>query len=189
MNKNTVNVVNHSECSEIKDWIQFSFSFRVPRISLEESKGLTKSQIEQLTNILIELATTMLGEEMIYELAQKVEKYLYENNKRPGGSLYDQMKLDQKKRDEVQMQLQQLKLNEEHQAIRDEVLKRKELHRNDAKQVRDIRRSISETSPSHRTLSQSDNTDNCSEHRKSETLYFQQCGRIIQKGACLGKNI
>lgn len=94
---------------------------------------------------------------MIFEMTQLVQKYLYENNKHPGGSLYDQMMLNQKKRDEDLMQMKQLKLNQEQQAIREEVLKRKELYRSDAKMSRDMRRSVSESSPSHRIHSSSDN--------------------------------
>ena len=40
--------------------------------------------------LLVEKANVLLGGEMIYELCQKVQDYLYQNNKPPAKSFYEQ---------------------------------------------------------------------------------------------------
>lgn len=174
--------------------------FRVPKISLEQSKGLSDALIEELTKNLVDLANELKGEVMIYELAQTVQAFLHKHNKQPAGSFYDQMLLEKLKRDEDLQQMQQLKLNQEKQIIRDEVLKRKEIFRSETKWRRD-RRSISESSPTHRSNGSSEEMGSpstvfrsriypfeCTEHRSSDTLYFSNVGRKIQKGCCMGKS-
>ncbi|XP_037027743.1 eIF-2-alpha kinase GCN2 isoform X2 [Bradysia coprophila] len=170
----------------------------VPKITLEQSKGLSDALIEELTKSLVDLANELKGEVMIYELAQTVQAFLHKHNKRPAGSFYDQMLLEKLKRDEDLQQMQQLKLNQEKQIIRDEVLKRKEIFRSETKWRRD-RRSISESSPTHRSNGSSEDMgspstvfrsriypNECTEHRSSDTLYFSNVGRKIQKGCCMG---
>lgn len=138
---------------------------------------------------------------MIYELTQTVQTFLHKHNKPPPLSFYDQMLLERLKRNEDLQQMQQKKLNQEQQLLRDEVLKRKEMFRNESKNRRDPKRSISESSPTHRTNSSSDNSEvsnavfrchlypnECLDHRTSDTLYFTNVGRKIQKGCCLGKS-
>lgn len=173
--------------------------FRVPKISLEQSKGLSDALIEELTKSLVDMANDLKGEVMIYELAQTVQAFLHKHNKQPAGSFYEQMLLEKLKRDEDLQQMQQLKLNQEKQIIRDEVLKRKEIFRNETKWRRD-RRSISESSPTHRSNGSSEDLEplstvrsriypnECTEHRSSDTLYFSNVGRKIQKGCCMGKS-
>lgn len=176
-----------------------SIRFSVPKISLEQSKGLSDALIDELTKSLVELANDLKGEVMIYELAQTVQAFLHKHNKQPAGSFYEQMLLEKLKRDEDLQQMQQLKLNQEKQIIRDEVLKRKEIFRNETKWRRD-RRSISESSPTHRSNGSSEDIEpsstvfrsriypnECTEHRSSDTLYFSNVGRKIQKGSCMGK--
>lgn len=166
---------------------------------MEQSKGLSDALIDELTKSLSDVANKLKGEVMIYELAQIVQSFLHKHNKRPAGSFYDQMLLERTKRDEDLQQMQQLKLNQEKQIIRDEVLKRKEIFRNETKWRRD-RRSISESSPTHRTNGSSEDIEpsstifrsriypnECTEHRSSDTLYFSNVGRKIQKGCCMGK--
>lgn len=175
----------------------------MPKISIEEAKGLSDTHIEQLKKDLVQLTIEMKGGEVIYELAQLVQNFLHEHNKPPQGSLWEQMVHEHVKRREDQeqkQQRQQLLLSQEQQLIRDKVLKRKEMYHNESKSH--MRRSMSESSPTHpyRTNSSSDNSETsmnrynsrlypneCMEHRSSEVLYFPNIGRKIQKGCCLGK--
>ena len=62
----------------------------MPKITLENEKGLSKEQIKKLQRQLTQLANSMLGKEMIFELCQYVEHFLYENNKPPAKSFHEQ---------------------------------------------------------------------------------------------------
>lgn len=142
----------------------------------------------------------MKGEECIYQLAQTVQEFLHTHNKPPTGSLYDIMIEEQTKRfAKTQISATRQILTAEQQQIREEVLRRKEMFQNEPKR-RDVRRSISEASPNHRSNSSSENSEmssngfrwplvypnSCEEHRSSEILYFLNVGRKIQRGSCLG---
>lgn len=167
---------------------------------MEESKGLSDVQINELTNELNTLANNLKGEVMIFELIEAIRSYLHKHNKPPAGSFYDQMLLEKMKRNEEMSQMQQQRLNQEQQIIREEVMKRKEILRSEATRARrDTRRSNSDSSPAPRTGSSSENSENsntpyrghmypneCTEHQVSETLYFSSVGRKILKGCCLG---
>lgn len=141
------------------------------------------------------------GEVMIYDLAQLVQGFLHTHNKAPTGSFYDQMLIEKTKRDEALMKQQAQKLSHEQRVLRDEVLKRKEILRNEDRWRRDGRRSMSETSPTHRTSGSSEQFDmdsasgvfrervypnECDLHLSSEDLYFSNAGRKIRRGCCLG---
>lgn len=77
------------------------FNFSVPKILLEDSKGLSDVLIDELTKSLEKQATDLKGEVMIFDLAQTVQTFLHEHNKPPAGSFYDEMLLQKTKRDEV----------------------------------------------------------------------------------------
>lgn len=132
------------------------------------------------------------GEVMIYDMAQAVQAFLHKHNKAPCGSFYDQMLLERNKRDRA-LELQQAqKLSQDQQLIRDEVLKRKEILRNEDRWRREMRRSMNEQSPKHRTNSSAednllDQLNGCDLHSNCEDLYFQTVGRKIKRGSCLGK--
>ncbi len=66
------------------------FSDRLPKISLENEKGLSVDQVKQLHKCLVKRANQLVGFEMIYELCQSVQEYLYDNNKPPAKSFYEQ---------------------------------------------------------------------------------------------------
>lgn len=110
-------------------------------------------------------------------LAQHVQEFLHAHNKPPAGSLYDEMIQDRQVRRSVQevaaqqqRQLQQQQFTAEQQTIRDMVMQRKEMFHSEPRR-RDMRRSISEASPTHphhshhhhhRSNSSSDNSENSS---------------------------
>lgn len=175
-----------------------------PKISITDTTGLSDQQVEELTQILLQQSLKMKGEEMIYELSQTVQEFLHKHNKEPSGSLYDLMIQEQTKRVAKSQQTQQRQtLSAEMQQVREEVLRRKEIIQNEHPNRREVRRSISEASPNHRSNSSSDNSDlsasgfrwpmattaeHCAEHRNSEVLYFPNVGRKLQRGWCLGES-
>lgn len=90
---------------------------------------------------------------------------------------------------------------QKRQQLRDEVLKRKEELKSENRIRRDtLRRSLSESSPTHQhNTSSSENSDpnayamkttsECMEHRRSDVLIFTTVGRKFTKGSCLGHSI
>ena len=53
-------------------------------------KGLSTDLVKKLYRELIQKANTLLGGEMIYELCQHVQEFLYQHNKPPTKSFYEQ---------------------------------------------------------------------------------------------------
>ncbi|GAB0096649.1 eukaryotic translation initiation factor 2-alpha kinase 4 [Sergentomyia squamirostris] len=171
-----------------------------PKLSLEDSKGLSDVLIEDLLKLLQKQANDLKGEVMIFELAESVRSFLYQHNKPPPGSFYDEMLKQRLNRDQERLTCQKMKEDQEQQALKDEVNRRKEMLKNESRMRKDTRRSISESSPTHHgTPTSSDNSDSswpqsrshmypneCTDHRVSETIYFRNVGRQIQKGCCLG---
>ena len=176
------------------------FVCRSPKILLEDTKGLSDAQKNELLKELNDLAQAKKGEVIIYDLAQIVEAFLHKHNKAPSGSFYDQMLKERLKRDADLERQQAQKISHEQQILRDEVLKRKEILKNEVKWRRDTRRSMSESSPTHRVSSSSETScatpgfirgrifpSECAMHMSSEDLYFANVGRKIRRGCCLGK--
>lgn len=79
----------------------------IPKLTLENEKGLSLDQIKKLHKKLIEIANSRLGNEMIYDICEHVQEYLYENNKPPVRSFYEQRIINLEKQ-----QSQQLTQNE-----------------------------------------------------------------------------
>lgn len=161
---------------------------------MEETKGLSDGQKEDLLKELNDLAQEKKGEVMIYDLTQIVQAFLHKHNKVPIGSFYEQMLKERIRRDEVISKANAQKLCKEQQVLRDELRKRQDILRNETRYRRETRRSMSESSPTHRTHSSSvEITDvmeaienDCILHMNSEDLYFATVGRKIRKGCCLG---
>lgn len=171
----------------------FLLFFSAPKISLEETKGISDSLKEELLQQLQQQSNELRGEVMIYELAQTVQSFLLKHNKPPRGSFYDEMLVEKQK----QLNLQKEKETLERQTLIEEVERRKEIFKTEAKRRGEPRRSMSE---SNRNASSSESSDSsspyfrghiypntCMEHRSSETLYFPKMGRQIKRGCCLGK--
>uniref|UniRef100_T1GUJ7 RWD domain-containing protein n=1 Tax=Megaselia scalaris TaxID=36166 RepID=T1GUJ7_MEGSC len=166
----------------------------LPKISLEESKGISDTLLEGLLQNLNEQAASLKGEVMIYDLTQTVQSFLHAHNKPPPGSLYDQMLEERKKRQEELLMEKMQKENEHRQALQEEIQRRKELFQKENRR-REPRRSMSE---SNRQASSSESSENsspyfrghvvskCLDHRSTETLYFPKIGRQIRRGCCVG---
>lgn len=162
---------------------------------MEKTQGLSDIQKIELLNELSAICEHKKGEVVIYDLAQAVQAFLHKHNKAPTGSFYDVMLLERNKRDEALLQQQAQRLSHEQQLIRDEVLKRKEILRNEDRWRREVRRSMSEQSPKHRSNSSAEMVDSsldqnsCDIHLNSEDIYFPMVGRKIRRGSCLGESI
>lgn len=171
----------------------FRLTYSSPKISLEETKGLSDVQKDELKQKLNAICEQKKGEVVIYDLAQAVQTFLHVHNKPPCGSFYDQMLIERNKRDEALQQQQAQRLNHEQQLIRDQVLKRKEILRNEDRWRRETRHSMSEQSPKHRSNSSGEMADDlndrmnaCELHSNTEDLYFPTVSRKIWRGSCLG---
>lgn len=165
---------------------------------MNETKGLSDSQKDELLKQLNDFAQSKKGEVIIYDLTQAVQLFLHKHNKPPVGSFYDQMLKEKIKRVEVLNKENAQKLSKEQQVLREEVIKRQEILRNEGRYRREKRSSMSESSPTHRTHSISTEIidvtqgmflekDVCEMHMNSEDLYFSTVGRKIRRGCCLGE--
>lgn len=141
-----------------------------------------------------EQALSLKGEVMIYDLTQTVQAFLHANNKRPQGSLYDQMLEEKQKRQQEQQEEQTQKENEHRQALLEEIQRRKDLFQKENRR-REPRRSMSESNRQNSSSESSENSSpyfrghlvsKCLDHRTTETLYFPKIGRQIRRGCCVG---
>lgn len=132
---------------------------------------------------------------MIYELAQTVQAFLLKHNKPPRGSFYDEMLQQKQQREQELIDLKKQREHKERQNLLEEVERRKEMFKSEAKR-REPRRSMSESNR-HASSSESSESSSpyyrghiypskCLEHRSSETLYFHKVGRQIRRGCCMG---
>ncbi|ALC47839.1 Gcn2 [Drosophila busckii] len=168
-----------------------------PKIVLEESKGISDQLLQALLAKLQAQSEELRGEVMIYELAQTVQAFLLEHNKPPTGSFYDEMLQQKEKREKELYDMQKQKETIERQTLIDEVERRKEMFKTEAKRRGEPRRSMSESNNRHPSSSESSENSSpyyrghmypnkCLDHRNTETLYFHKMGRQIQRGCCLG---
>lgn len=170
-----------------------TFPYSSPKVLLEETKGLSDVQKDELKRELNAICEQRKGEVVIYDLTQAVQAFLHRHNKPPCGSFYDQMLIERNKRDEALEQQRAQRLNHEQQLIRDQVLKRTEILRNEDRWIRETRHSMSEQIPKHRSNSSGEMTDDindrmneCELHLDTDDLYFPSVSRKIWRGSCLG---
>jgi len=156
----------------------------LPKISLQNEKGLSTDLIKQLHRQLVQKANQLIGNEMVYELCQMVQVFLYEHNKPPLKSFYEQrleskvsqetenehVKLEDKKKIE-----DELELLAEIENARD--LRKKMLYqeRKKEKEMEKRERLISTGSPSSRS------SKNNSESEAKDSLdYVEQAPSTSQ---------
>lgn len=164
------------------------FIFRLPKLQLENPKGLKDADVANLLIHLNKEAYALKGEVCIYDLCQHVEEFLHKHDKPPPKSFYEQMVDGKQMRHQIEQNT--LKENEEKtkKALHDEVLKRQAQLKNDG---RTRRSTLSEISPLHRSNNNSvsemrNYLNDCDDHRRSEAFYFPTSGKRIQLGSCLG---
>ncbi|XP_071450666.1 eIF-2-alpha kinase GCN2 isoform X2 [Hetaerina americana] len=117
---------------------------QLPTISLEQSKGLSCQNISQLKGELESLAYSRRGEEMIFELAQHVQKFLHQHNKPGFKSFYEEMQSRLEQQNLEQQQQKKMKEDRERQAIQEEIRKKREALKEEAIRRRRRRRGVSE---------------------------------------------
>uniref|UniRef100_A0A4W5N769 Protein kinase domain-containing protein n=1 Tax=Hucho hucho TaxID=62062 RepID=A0A4W5N769_9TELE len=89
-----------------------------PELDLKNAKGLSNDNLQNLQTELTKLAAERCGEVMIYELADHVQGFLSEHNKRPSSSFHEEMLKNQR--------LQQEKLALEEQERLDQCRRQEE---------------------------------------------------------------
>ncbi|XP_010157299.1 PREDICTED: eukaryotic translation initiation factor 2-alpha kinase 4 [Eurypyga helias] len=123
-------------------WVKCPHTYpdTVPEIQLKNSKGLSNERINELKSRLAELAKQRCGEVMIFELADHVQSFLSEYNKRPSKSFHEEMLKNHQKEQErlAQEELrraQELKRREEQEQreILKEIQRREEEKREERK--------------------------------------------------------
>ncbi|XP_021938823.1 eIF-2-alpha kinase GCN2 isoform X2 [Zootermopsis nevadensis] len=197
----------HVTCSE-------RYPDQVPKIELENSKGLSVQQVVQLQSELDSLAQELKGEVMIFELAQHVQKFLHIHNKPGFKSFYEEMLSRQEQQQEQQQLIKKQKEDKQRQAIQDEIQRKKEALQEEKQRRRSHCRSVGDDKVSAvnsdhlghiersrscsyvRTCSnsrrRSQSTSESSEgslcsHKGTKLLHFSHRGeRQIYRGTCLG---
>ncbi|KAK4885013.1 hypothetical protein RN001_001284 [Aquatica leii] len=161
----------------------------IPQIKLENGKGMSKNIIQNLHNELEQQANSLLGEVMIFELAQYTQSFLYEHNKPGFKSFYEEM-LNRQKVEEMQLeQAKQLERDRERQVMLNEIQKRKEMLKSEFK-LRRERFSTENSEDSsdlskNRSSSTSNNDELSCEHKGTQIIEFSNNGlREIQRGRC-----
>lgn len=80
----------------------------VPKVFLENSKGLSVTLLSDLEDDLNQKAHKLVGQEIIFQLSQYVEEFLHRHNKPPSKSFYDEMLHRRKIEHEKDLQAQQI---------------------------------------------------------------------------------
>ncbi|KAF5288488.1 hypothetical protein FQA39_LY15417 [Lamprigera yunnana] len=163
----------------------------LPQIQLKNEKGISKRILENLRTQLKEQATSLLGEVMIFELAQYTQSFLYQHNKPGFKSFYEEM-LNRQKAEEQQLeQAKQMKRNREREVMLNEIQKRKEILESEIKLRRE--RYSTETSEDSGDLTKNrksstsvnEELSQC-EHKGTQIIEFTNNGiREIQRGRCI----
>ena len=120
-------------------------------------------QIKQHRNKLVAKATSLVGSEMIFDLCQEIQEYLYAHNKPPPKSFFDQ-RLENQERQQTQFELEILPTNklEDHERaeIDQEIDRKRKLINEERKKEREMQKeSINANYSPSRTIRASKNTD------------------------------
>ncbi|CAL7948676.1 unnamed protein product [Xylocopa violacea] len=179
----------------------------VPKIELQNSKGLSHQQVAVLYNELVELIKRLQGEVMIFEIAQHIQKYLHDHNKPSYSSFYEEMTSRDQEKIEYEKLEKQLKEDKERQVLQDEIQKRQEAlkaeHRNRKESIRlygDRSNNSPQSIPSspqertriysrRRCASSSESSDGfLCEHKGTKLLHFDHNKgvRQVYRAKCMG---
>ncbi|CAH1116543.1 unnamed protein product [Phaedon cochleariae] len=161
----------------------------IPKILLENGKGLSNTTLVELQEILVERANEFKGEEMIFQLSQDVQEFLHKHNKPGAKSFYDEMLKRQKEKEEKDLIAKQLEENEQRQYIIEEVKRRQEMLRSETKHWNKNKHQSENDEPfdTKRRFSSSNSCLGTNEeiyhHQKTAEIEFGN--RSIQRGCCL----
>ena len=82
------------------------------RLQVTRGKGMDDDQVEELEVMLRELAKSLIGREMVFELAQAAQEYLRKHNIDPRRSIHDEM-LEQERQQKEAQRLEEEKARRE----------------------------------------------------------------------------
>ncbi|XP_049451917.1 eIF-2-alpha kinase GCN2 isoform X1 [Epinephelus fuscoguttatus] len=83
-----------------------------PELELNNAKGLSNENLQNLQSELTKLAAARCGEVMIYELADYIQGFLSEHNKPPSSSFHEEMLKNQRRQQEKRAQEEQQKMDQ-----------------------------------------------------------------------------
>ncbi|CAG0879388.1 unnamed protein product [Darwinula stevensoni] len=158
----------------------------VPEIKLESEKGLTEKELKELELELQALANHLVGEVMVLDLCQHVQKFLHAHRREPAKSFYEEMLSQQKKEAEAKVRQQQHDLHQlqiQRQHVHEEMQRKQEALREEEMRRR---QSLNRDSSTFRSI---DREAIWKEEGNQEILTLNgSIKRVIQKGAPLGKS-
>uniref|UniRef100_A0A673YNH2 non-specific serine/threonine protein kinase n=1 Tax=Salmo trutta TaxID=8032 RepID=A0A673YNH2_SALTR len=165
-----------------------------PELDLKNAKGLSNDNLQNLQTELTKLAAERCGEVMIYELADHVQGFLSEHNKRPSSSFHEEMLKNQRLQQErlaleEQARLDQCRRQEEQTKfeIMAEIQRREEEKREEKK-----RKEMAKQLTLHVVFVVT-RRDTYSEdsQRSQEVLHFSNSTLgdiVVHRGKCLGES-
>ncbi|XP_074036650.1 eukaryotic translation initiation factor 2 alpha kinase Gcn2 isoform X2 [Leptinotarsa decemlineata] len=159
----------------------------VPKISLENPKGLSNTLLSELQEELEKRANKLKGEEMIFLLSQDVQEFLHKHNKPASKSFYDEMLKLQKEREEKERLAKEMEQNQQRQHYMETQKRLKEMQESELRIERESRR-ISENeddcdSIKRKSKESSKDNDFLCQHKKTELIKFST--RSVQRGCCI----
>uniref|UniRef100_A0A8D0CTB9 eIF-2-alpha kinase GCN2 n=1 Tax=Sander lucioperca TaxID=283035 RepID=A0A8D0CTB9_SANLU len=83
-----------------------------PELELNNAKGLSNENLQNLQSEITKLAAIRCGEVMIYELAVYIQGFLSEHNKPPSSSFHEEMLKNQRRQQEKRAQEEQQKMDQ-----------------------------------------------------------------------------
>ncbi|KAF1374984.1 hypothetical protein PFLUV_G00234700 [Perca fluviatilis] len=83
-----------------------------PELELNNAKGLSNENIQNLQSEITKLAAVRCGEVMIYELADYIQGFLSEHNQPPSSSFHEEMLKNQRRQQEKRAQEEQQKMDQ-----------------------------------------------------------------------------
>lgn len=183
--------------------------FRVPKLFLENSRGVSNALLTQLQDELEKKAQNMKGEEMIFQLAQHVQEFLHRHNKPGTKSFYEEMLNRQKEEEQKHKQAEQLERDRkvfvhtqsktktvtfpclQKQMMLEEIQKRQEMLKTEMKLRKASRFDEEEDEAKMNSCGSVENSEeSLCEHRCGGVIEFSNNGvREVQRGSCISKSV
>jgi hypothetical protein len=117
-----------------------------PVLNFGENKGLSSQEILELQGELNQMASSYVGQEMMYQLLSHAETFLYTHQKRSVGSFHDEMIMRQKQMEDFNMKKQIDLKEKERLAIKEEIIRKQNEEREELRKIKEQRRSQVNTS-------------------------------------------
>ncbi|KAF6023266.1 hypothetical protein EB796_018423 [Bugula neritina] len=144
----------------------------IPSITLKDAEGLSDKQVYELKTKLKGLCEDLIGQEMMFELVNYTQSYLYANNKPPAKSFYDQMISNNQKQTEEKArkaeEVERLKRIQEDLEIEAELEKQQNEIREENRRRRQARK-MSESEERHAGTSPTTRVSTTSPRRRTRT--------------------